>query len=417
VNAHNFIFSDHIRYRISRHAIFWLISFVFILLSYHFPTAIFPDWNIQARMDFSTKKFGVDYVTLRGGWFKMIWEITYRQGLIFTSYIAFTYSVIYYILPGFMSDKKKWIAITGELILLFAGFLVIDYFLTYVTSIDTSASMVKQGIPGVKPDRNLLVSRTAVPATFNLVTIVGVAVTIKLMKRWWLKQRETTQVAKEKIIAELQLLKAQIHPHFLFNSLNNIYSFTLEGSPKAPEMIQKLSGLLHYMLYDCKQTLVPLEKELKMIEDYISLEKIRYGERLYLNVETLSPIDETGKMLIAPLLLIPFVENSFKHGTSKMLAHPRVSLDICIQNNVLFFNLVNSKPSENGKKPPGNNHGLGLKNVKKRLELLYPGCHELQIVENPSEYSAWLKIVLARQKEVVIKKPLLKQESVYDELS
>lgn len=296
-----------------------------------------------------------------------------------------------------------------------------DYYITFLTIIDTSNSMVKQGIGSAKLSTGLIISRTVVPATFNLATLIGLTVSIKLMKRWWLKQKETDQVSKEKIIAQLQLLKAQIHPHFLFNSLNNIYSFALEASSKAPEMILKLSDLLHYMLYDCKQPLVPVEKELKMIKDYISLEQIRYGERLSLKVairEIQSGHNvKTEPKLIAPLLLIPFVENSFKHGTSKMLTDPSVVLNIVIDDSILFFWLTNSKPIENRTKPVNNNRGLGLKNVKKRLELLYPDRHELQITENNSEYSVWLKIVLKESKSRDKKISSLKQEPVYDELS
>lgn len=369
-------------------------------------------------MDFATKKFGVDYVTLRGGWFKLIWEIMYRQALILICYIAFTYAVIYYILPRFISNKKKWIATTGILLLFFIAFLAVDYIMIYLTSLDSSNSRVKQGIPRSTSSTNQIITLTIRTVIFNLATLVGLAVTIKLLKRWWLKHKETEQVAKEKVSAELQLLKAQIHPHFLFNSLNNIYSFALEASPKASEMIQKLSRLLHYMLYDCKQSFVLLEKELKMIQDYISLEKIRYGERLQLVVNIqeipLGYSGDIGTKLIAPLLLIPFVENSFKHGTSKMLVHPRVALDITIKDNILFFKLINSKPTEIGEIPASDNHGLGLKNVQKRLELIYPNRHEIQILEDPFEYSVWLKIILANHAPEEKKTPAKKNEPVYE---
>jgi sensor histidine kinase YesM len=351
----------------------------------------------------------------------MIWEISYRQFWILACYIAFTYSVIYYILPRFIDNKKSWMATTGILLLLFVSFLSIDYYVTFLTSIDSNNSMVKQGLGGVKLSTDLIISRTLMAATFNLATLIGLTASIKLMKGWWVKQKETEQVSKEKIIAELQLLKAQVHPHFLFNSLNNIYSFALEASPKAPEMILKLSNLLHYMLYDCKQPLVPLEKELKMINNYISLEQIRYGERLSLKV-TFKEIQSTHNLkreqeLIAPLLLIPFVENSFKHGTSKMLTDPMVVLKITLDDNILFFRLVNSKPAGNKEILKTTSRGLGLKNVRKRLELLYPDRHELRITENNSEYSVWLKIVLRELKESDKKISSLKQEPVYDELS
>ena len=350
----------------------------------------------------------------------MIWEIVYRQFSILLCNIAFTYAVMYYLLPRCSAYKKKWITTAGIFLLLFIAFLALDYFIVYLTHIDTSKSMVKQGVPRSMPSAAVIVSRMTASVTFYLATVVGLAITIKLLKQWWLKQKETEQLSREKVNAELQLLKAQIHPHFLFNSLNNIYSFALESSPKAPEMIQKLSGLLHYMLYDCQHPAVPLEKELKMIQDYISLETIRYGERLDLHVsiqQAAIKSGETNELLIAPLLLIPFVENSFKHGTSKMLTRPKVLLDIALKKNTLFFSLINSRPSAWEIKSHNSNSGLGLKNVQKRLALIYPESHELQIVESPTEYSVRLKLILIKKKsfetEILIKKEL----SVYDDLA
>jgi LytS/YehU family sensor histidine kinase len=223
----------------------------------------------------------------------------------------------------------------------------------------------------------------------SLPIIAGFALMIKLIKRWWLKQKETEQLAKEKIKAELQLLKAQVHPHFLFNTLNNIYYFTMSGSMKAPEMIKKLSDLLNYILHECDRSFVPLEKEIKMIQDYMALEKIRYGEHMNMSVEL--PDDCKNKM-IAPLILIPFVENSFKHGTSKVLASAYIKLIISIEDDTLYFSLINSKPP-NGETviTKGN---IGLKNVRKRLELLYPIEHILTIKTEPEVFTIDLKIKL-----------------------
>ena len=241
----------------------------------------------------------------------------------------------------------------------------------------------------------------------SLPVIAGFAVMINLIKRWWLKQKETEQLFHEKTKAELQLLKAQVHPHFLFNTLNNIYYFSLSGSPKAPEMINKLSGLLHYILNECNQPLIPLQKEINMVRDYMALEKIRYGE-MNMNIE----IQEEGsEKLIAPLLLIPFVENSFKHGTSKMLAHPWVKLQVIIENNTLHFSVANSRPPEAETQLKKGN--IGLKNVKKRLELLYPGTHELNIVSKPESFFVYLKVQLQETKDYVATNEETKTANAY----
>jgi LytS/YehU family sensor histidine kinase len=241
------------------------------------------------------------------------------------------------------------------------------------------------GYPGYNSMRRLVF----IDQITSLPIIAGFALMIKLIKRWWLKQKETEQLAKEKIKAELQLLKAQVHPHFLFNTLNNIYYFTMSGSMKAPEMIKKLSDLLNYILHECDRSFVPLEKEIKMIQDYMALEKIRYGEHMNMSVEL--PDDCKNKM-IAPLILIPFVENSFKHGTSKVLASAYIKLIISIEDDTLYFSLINSKPP-NGETviTKGN---IGLKNVRKRLELLYPIEHILTIKTEPEVFTIDLKIKL-----------------------
>jgi len=217
--------------------------------------------------------------------------------------------------------------------------------------------------------------------------VVGFAATIKMMKRGWLKQQETMQMAREKANAELQLLKAQIHPHFLFNTLNNIYFFTLTASQKAPEILIKLTDILRYIINECNQPLVPLAKELKMIEDYMALERVRYGDRLKMELDIKG--DYSHKM-IPPLLLIPLVENSFKHGASKMLVLPWVNLTITIKEQYLYFLLSNSRPDEIIQSP--HNVRIGLNNVKRILELLYPEKHELHIDNKEDIYKVDLKL-------------------------
>jgi LytS/YehU family sensor histidine kinase len=299
---------------------------------------------------------------------------------------------------------------TGKLLLIFIAFFGLHVLMIYWNMLNHKAEWDRLII--YTKERPVQVTWAGVirmtrnSIILNLSAVLAIAIAIKLLKRWWLKQREAEQAARAKISAELQLLKAQIHPHFLFNSLNNIYSFALEASPKAPEMIKKLSGLLHYMLYECKQDKVSLTKELMMINDYISLEKIRYGERLKIDIQL--PKDNDHQM-IAPLLLIPFVENSFKHGTSKMLSNPYVRLNITVQGDMLYFKLTNSRPVAIEEITVDGNRGLGLKNVRKRLELLYPKKYELQIMDDSSAYSVWMKIDMADETAL-----LKKDKSVYE---
>jgi LytS/YehU family sensor histidine kinase len=220
----------------------------------------------------------------------------------------------------------------------------------------------------------------------SLITAGGGGLVI-LFKNWMKKQHEWLQAEKEKVTAELQLLKAQVHPHFLFNTLNNIYSFSLENSPKTPGMILKLSSLLSYMLYECKEDEVLLEKEIEVMKAYIALEKERYGNRLEIswNVE-----GDVNDKFVAPLLLLPFLENAFKHGTSEQLEKPWLSVDISVKGLMLRCKIANSKDDfvlvrENG---------IGIQNVKKRLAFLYHGKHDLKVADEGAFFVVSLLIEL-----------------------
>jgi len=215
-----------------------------------------------------------------------------------------------------------------------------------------------------------------------------VFIALKMFKTWYMKQHEKKMLLKANADAEIELLKAQVQPHFLFNTLNNIYSFTLDKSSKAEELVLQLSDMLKYMINECDAEFVLLEKEIVIIKNYMGLEKVRYGNRL--KIETAIIGNYQGK-LVAPLLMFPFVENSFKHGTSKMLDHPWIKLYIKITDDELFFSLSNSKPAHENKNGKG---GIGLKNVKKRLQLLYPHSHSLLISSGADVFSVEMKLPL-----------------------
>ena len=215
---------------------------------------------------------------------------------------------------------------------------------------------------------------------------------------------------KEKITAEIQLLKAQVHPHFLFNTLNNIYSFSLEGSPKTPGLILKLSSLLSYMLYDCKADEVLLEKETSIMKDYIDLEKERYGNRIEISW---SVEGDTRKEYIAPLLMLPFLENAFKHGTSEQIDKPWLNVDIAVRQHVLRCKIANSK----NEFVPHSKNGIGIENVRKRLNFLYPEKHELKMSDEGNFFVVSLLVSLSAETPVYIKKPasaLKEQNTVHE---
>lgn len=200
---------------------------------------------------------------------------------------------------------------------------------------------------------------------------------------------ERESLINENTQAEMKLLKSQIHPHFLFNTLNNIYSFALKKSAVSGELLLKLYDTLRYIVRECDIPRVPVGKELKFIEDYIGIEKVRYSNRLKLEYEVKGDIQDKW---VAPLLLIPFVENAFKHGASRSLIQPWVKINISIENDFLSLHLTNSMPSEHARL--GKKSGIGLTNVKKRLELLYPHNHQLTIVPGKEVFMIKLMVPL-----------------------
>lgn len=192
--------------------------------------------------------------------------------------------------------------------------------------------------------------------------------------------------------AELKLLKAQLNPHFLFNTLNNMYGLSVVKSDKLPRLMLKLSALLRYSLYETKETTVPLEKEIQYLENYIALEKIRLEDQTVIVFE--NKVMNT-KIKIAPMLLIVFVENAFKHLNTSEGIKSRVFVSIKEKNHQLLFkcnNTVSNGPTHNDHQLEKGKSGIGLLNVKKRLALLYPEKHSLLIDTNDSEYR--IKLVL-----------------------
>jgi len=186
------------------------------------------------------------------------------------------------------------------------------------------------------------------------------------------------QFKTQKITLESSFLKSQVNPHFLFNTLNNIYALSLKKSAQTPAIIAKLESLLHYMLYDCKADLVPLENEFTFTNSYITLEKLRHKEDQC--TVTVNIKGDIKDKMIAPLLLINFLENAFKHGTKTSFGKSWINLDIDVQDKYIHFRLQNSKPLNTiGQAISDYQGGIGLKNVKRRLEILYPDKHTLSM--------------------------------------
>lgn len=190
----------------------------------------------------------------------------------------------------------------------------------------------------------------------------------------------------EKLNAELAFLRSQINPHFLFNSLNNIYSLAYQKSDKTPEAILKLSEIMRYMLYESNEDLVMLEEEINYLENYIELQKLRFKEQVYVDLQ--ERIEEKDHRIM-PLLLISFLENAFKHGVSTDVDKP-IRIAINVENGRLHFRTENVKSQTH----KDQTKGVGLANLKRRLQLGYPGRHTINVVETEDYYSSELFIYL-----------------------
>lgn len=380
MHQHPFIFSDKKKYRLRRHIAFWVFWFLFfgILYSYTSKVSLFPNFN---RLP----------VAMVDSFFFLI------------AHMFLSYSLMYYVIPKYILKGRYVGGGVWVLLLFFFAACISALIGTYVLPvIRYSIFSITYTNP---PNPTYLLSLLA--GLRGAITIGGLAAAIKLMKYWYIKEQRNRELQKENAEARLQLLKAQIHPHFLFNTLNNIYSFTQNTSPVASKMLTGLSDILRFMLYECNQPVVSLDKELKMIRDYIELEKVRYDNKLELHIDLPG---QTNNLYIAPLLLLPLVENCFKHGTANVPEQPWINLQITINDKLMHMKLINGKANEADSKQ--HLPGIGLKNVQKRLILLYPGKHELTIRNDEEVFIVNLKAELEQRKEEIIK-PLPQQAMSY----
>jgi len=209
-----------------------------------------------------------------------------------------------------------------------------------------------------------------------------------LVLKLYTEKQQLLKLNEQKKTAELAALKNQLNPHFLFNTLNNLYALALKKSNDTPKVIRKLSEILDYILYRCNESYVSLAKEIELIENYLSLEKIRYADRVKIEFSK----NVTGQEKIAPLLLLTFVENAFKHGVVNEINQAHVNITISKEGEELFFKVENSKPTISEKLE--RKESIGLQNIKKQLELLYPKAYDLIIENGKNTFSANLKLAL-----------------------
>ena len=293
-------------------------------------------------------------------------------------YISTTYFTIYFIIPRYLSRRQylksiiyfiytSLAAIFLELIIIIYGMIIVVW---------NKGAFWERIRPSYVDAYSLI-------AGIHFVIILASA--IKVLKLWYESQNRYKELERKKIEAELQFLKAQMHPHFLFNTLNNLYALTLKKSDQAPDVVLKISSILDYILYQCNGERVDLEKEIKLVKDYIELEKLRCGDRCDVNFSINGSVDS---MQIMPLIFLPFVENAFKHGVAKNSEKSWIKIELNIAHRNIEFQISNSYKSE----PDTTGSGIGLNNVKARLNAVYGNNYVLKIDNSDNIYSVDLTI-------------------------
>ena len=356
------VFSDQRSQRYKRHVIFWITWWVYFSGSYFFTQQGFA----------------------QAGSAKWVLIILIKSLLLLLCHLFIVYVSICLLLPRFIK-KEKWISFIGILFTSIAITIAWGYF-CYAVLFPLLENLFQ--LPGTVTKKILLWNSISAGLISSLKVVIA-AVAIKLLKHWWFKQKENERLEKEKIVVELQLLKAQIQPEVLFSSLEHIHRFAQENPPKASAMLLKLSDLLSYVLYECDQSEVALQKELKMINNYLALQKTATNDKLEISMTVKGNSEDK---MIAPLVLLPFLENSLEYCNQHQLEKKWVSVDIKIGNDELIMKLVNGKSVEQSIPATPFQNGLGQ--INKRLQLLYPDQNEIRIHTEPEVMMTYLKIIL-----------------------
>ncbi len=290
-------------------------------------------------------------------------------------------SVFYWLFYNFLPKTQKGVNL-NLLIELFFGVAISIILYRLLLGYIIYPFVYEQAYEG-----NLFSFSKILSSFITIYSIAGIAGAIKMTRDRSRQREREQQLIREKLESELHFLRAQVNPHFFFNTLNNIYGLARKKSELTAEAVMRLSKLMRFILYECTGNRISIAQEIKIIEDYIELEKLRYDERLEVNFY--KKIDNKIQQ-IAPLLLMPFVENSFKHGASESRFQSEIIINLELEKGMMTFSIINSKEPD----LQSATHGLGLQNVKRQLELVYPNNYELNITTLEKSFSVILKINL-----------------------
>ncbi|WP_167459539.1 sensor histidine kinase [Pedobacter jejuensis] len=297
------------------------------------------------------------------------------MGVINVSIFYINYIIL---IPEFIKKSKKYRLFIISFILLIAAATLIKT----VIAVLNPEELLKYKMDGKVGEFS--VNMYAVNTVFSNGFFLVSSSIISFVIDWFATERIQRNLESERREMELQFLKSQLNPHFLFNSLNNIYSLAYQKSDKTADAIMKLSEIMRYMIYESNTPTVSLSKEVDYLKSYIELQKIRFKDGAYVEMTLSGEIDDQK---IVPLMLISFVENAFKHGVVTDPSEP-VKIDIIANQKILHFSVINKKNNQN-KDAQG---GVGLPNVERRLQLIYPDRYKLNVVNSATHYNCELMI-------------------------
>lgn len=312
-----------------------------------------------------------------GSYFNDYWYSLKSNLVEFPLHIILVYFNIYYLVPKFIF-KKKYVH--------YVLFLCMALGVHYILRSGLNLLLVTEDIwPEVEGRLDPFGFNHIVAVAIGELYVVGLTSAIKYTVDFLIMQNKNRDLSELQYKTELKYLKAQIQPHFFFNTLNSLYALTIKKSDSAPNLVLKLSNFMRYVIYDTSKKKLPLLQEIDHIDNYIELEKMRYGDRVNSRVDINGNIDDVK---VVPMLFLPFIENAFKHGLKN---NDRMELLISFERfeNELIFISENNYEDESETKRL---NGIGIKNVKRRLEILYPKKYTLNITQKNNEYSILLKI-------------------------
>ena len=319
---------------------------------------------------------------LRWGSYYNDFYYSFRSNLVeFPIHIILSYFHAYYLIPKLVA-KKKYVSYLLQLI----SALTLMYF---VKTIFTYYFINEDVWPEAVDTAKSSVALHYATVVLGELYVIGITTAIKLTNDWVDSKNRNQKLTRLNLETEVKYLRAQIQPHFFFNTLNNLYALTLEKSDKAPEVVLKLSELMQYVLYEGKNDTISLTKELKYIESYLELEKLRYGDRVKYNLEISGNIENVN---IPPLLLLPFIENCFKHGVGADNSDIKIDIGFDTSGGNLIFTVVNPIPENVDVRFRQEDEGIGIANVRKRLKLNFGEDCLLKTESDNKEYSVKLEM-------------------------